>query len=327
MEISKGVEPVTRAFLESINSAPGPKLIDLPPADGRKVFIGLQDAIALKKPSAQIETLGVDAGKYGKVSARVVRPEGVKSDLPAMVYVHGAGWVFGGWQTHDRLILELVNQAQIAVVFVEFSLAPEARYPVAIEQSYAVLKYVAENAKSLKIDPSRLAVGGDSVGGNMATVLTMLAKERGGPRIDFQLLFYPVTDANFETESYKSFGEKHFLTTEAMKWFWNQYEPDESKRANPTLSPLHASVEELKGLPPALIITAEFDVLRDEGEAYAHKLAEAGVNVSAMRCLGTIHDFVLLNAITETPAPRLAISVAAAKLREHLLPALAIAGT
>jgi acetyl esterase len=188
-----------------------------------------------------------------------------------------------------------------------------------------VAKHISENAKALNIDPSRMAVGGDSVGGNMAIALTMLSKQRGGPPICFQLLFYPVTDAGFDTGSYKQFPEKHFLTLEAMKWFWNQYEPDVSKRRQPTVSPLQASTDDLKGLPPALVITADFDVLRDEGEAYAHKLLEAGVRVSAVRCLGTIHDFVLLNTITDTPAPRLAIDLAAQHLKEHLVPALATA--
>lgn len=323
MEISKGVEPATRAFLETVNANTGPQIYELPVEEGRKVFDTLQASSKVTLPDCDIQKLIVSTTGHADVQVQLVRPKGSNGALPALVYIHGAGWVFGGWETHKRLILELVDKAQIAIAFVEYSLAPESPYPVAIEQSYEVLKHVAENAKSLNIDPSRLAVGGDSVGGNMATVLTMLSKQRGGPRIDFQLLFYPVTDAGFDTESYKQFSEKHFLSMEAMKWFWNQYEKDVNKRKHPTLSPLQASPSDLKNLPAALVITAEFDVLRDEGEAYAHKLVDAGVKVSAIRCLGTIHDFVMLNAITQTPAPRLAIDVAARALREHLLPTMA----
>jgi acetyl esterase len=325
MSKSTGIEPATQAFLDKVNSNTGPQIYELPPAEGRKLFIELQKSVPVELPEVDLEDIIVPAGSFGEVPVRIARPRGVKTALPALVYVHGAGWVFGGWETHERLIRELVTKSQIAVAFVEFSLSPEAPSPMALEQSYAVAKYVADNSKFLNFDPSRLAVGGDSVGGNMATAVTMLAKQRSGPRIDFQLLFYPVTDASFDTGSYKQFAQKHFLSLEAMKWFWNQYEPDTKKRTQPTLSPLRATTEDLKGLPPALVITAEFDVLRDEGEAYAHKLSEAGVKVSALRCLGTIHDFVLLNAITHTPAPRMAIDLAAHHLRQHLVPALASA--
>lgn len=327
MEVSKGIEAGTQKFLAAVNANAGPPIYALPVEEGRKVFIDLQKSVNVNMPPVDIEEITVSAGSYGQVPVRIVRPKGAKQALPTLVYHHGAGWVFGGWETHERLIRELATKANIAIVFVEFTLSPEAKYPVAIEQSYAVSKYIAENAAAHNIDPSRLAVGGDSVGGNMTIAVTMLAKQRGGPRLDFQLLFYPVTDAGFDTGSYKQFPEKHFLTLEAMKWFWNQYEPDASKRKQPLVAPLHATTEDIKGLPPALVITAEFDVLRDEGEAYAHKLIEAGVRVSATRCLGTIHDFVLLNAITETPAPRLAIDLAARTLQEHLHPALASAAT
>lgn len=325
MELSKGIEQATRAFLEKVNSNKGPQIYELPVEEGRKIFNELQASANVKKPAADVELIKVAAGEYGEVPVRMVRPKGAKGALPVLLYVHGAGWVFGGWETHDRLVLELVNEAEIAVAFVEYSLSPESPYPIAIEQSYAVAKYIAENAKELNIDPSRMAVGGDSVGGNMTIALTMLSKRRGGPKFDFQLLFYPVTNARFDSGSYNQFPESHFLSREAMRWFWNQYEKDESKRAQPLLSPLQASDDDVKGLPPALVVTAEFDVLRDEGEAYAHKLLEAGVHVAAVRCLGTIHDFVMLNAITETPAPRLAIKLAAEQLKKHLHPALASA--
>ena len=213
---------------------------------------------------------------------------------------------------------EIANGAKAAVVFVDYDRSPEARYPIAIEQAYAATRYVADHAKEFHVDASRLAVAGDSVGGNMAAVVTLLAKERGGPAIDQQVLFYPVTDANFDTGSYNQFANGPWLTREAMKWFWNAYLPDEAKRKDPTASPLQASLEQLNGLPPALIITDENDVLRDEGEAYGRKLTQAGVKVTSIRYNGTIHDFVLLNAIAETPAVRGAISVANDTLRAAL---------
>ena len=219
-------------------------------------------------------------------------------------------WVLGDKDTHDRLVREIANGANAAVVFVDFTRSPEAKYPVAIEEAYAVTRYMAEHGKTFNLDSSRLAVAGDSVGGNMAAAVTHLAKERRAPNITFQTLFYPVTDANFDTPSYHQFATGHWLTREAMKWFWNHYLPDEAATEQPTASPLQASLEQLRGLPPALVITGEFDVLRDEDEAYAHKLTEAGVHVTAVRYLGTIHDFVMLNAITNTPAARSAIALA-----------------
>jgi acetyl esterase len=312
--LSTTIEPTTRAFLESINAQKGPALYEIPVADGRAVFTKLQDVPVTHLP-ADIEDLVVPVGPKGSTPIRILRPKGSKGPLPVIVYTHGAGWVFGDRDIFDRLLRDLANGAQAAVVFVDFQRSPEAKFPTAIEESYAVVKYIAENGAKHDIDSSRLATAGDSVGGNMTTAVTMLAKERGGPKIGFQLLFYPVTDANFDTPTYKEFPTGHFLTLEAMKWFWDQYLPDVAARKQPTASPLQASLEELKGLPPALIINGEFDVLRHEGEAYAHKLIEAGVPVTAVRFHGTIHDFVLLNAITETPAARGAIAMASDHLR------------
>lgn len=307
--LSKGIEPTTRAFLESINAQKGPQIYEIPVAEGRAAFTRLQ-AVPVTKLPADIEDRTIPGGPKGQVAIRILRPKGVTQPLPAIVYTHGAGWVFGDKDIYDRLLRDLVNGTKAAVVFVDFSRSPEAKYPVAIEESYAVVKYVAENGKALNLDSSKLAVAGDSVGGNMTAAVTLMAKERGGPKIGFQVLFYPVTDGSFATPSYQQFPTGHFLTLEAMKWFWNQYLPDVAARKQPTASPLQASLEQLKGLPPAVVINGEFDVLRDEGEAYAHKLIEASVHVTAVRFHGTIHDFVLLNAITNTPAPRGAIALA-----------------
>jgi acetyl esterase len=312
--LSKAIEPNIRGFLESLNRQTGPALYEIPVADGRAAFTQLQDVPVTKLP-VDIEDRSVPGGPNGDVSIRIFRPKGSTALLPAVVYTHGAGWVFGDANIYDRLIRDLVNGSGAAFVFVNFTRSPEARYPIAIEQSYAVAKYIAENGKALNLDSSKLAVSGDSVGGNMTTALTMLAKQRGGPKIGLQVLFYPVTDAGFDTPSYKQFPTEHFLTLGAMKWFWDQYIPDVAQRKEPTASPLQATIEELKGLPPALIINGEFDVLRDEGEAYAHKLIEAGVEVTAVRFHGTIHDFVLLNRIAETPATRGAIGLACYRLR------------
>ncbi len=307
--LSKGIEPTTRAFLESIDAQKGPQIYEIPVAEGRAAFTRLQ-AVPVTKLPADIEDRTIPGGPKGQVAIRILRPKGVTQPLPAIVYTHGAGWVFGDKDIFDRLMRDLVNGTKAAVVFVDFSRSPEAKYPVAIEESYAVVKYVVENGKALNLDSSKLAVAGDSVGGNMTAAVTLMAKERGGPKIGFQVLFYPVTDASFATPSYQQFPTGHFLTLEAMKWFWNQYLPDVAARKQPTASPLQASLEQLKGLPPAVVINGEFDVLRDEGEAYAHKLIEAGVHVTAVRFHGTIHDFVLLNAITNTPAARGAIALA-----------------
>ncbi|MBY0545971.1 MAG: alpha/beta hydrolase [Candidatus Obscuribacterales bacterium] len=308
--LSKGIESATKAFLEHVNSQPGPQIYQIPVTDGRAAFVRLQNSVNVVKLPADIEDLTFPVGPGGKVDVRIVRPMGVTSNLPVVIYSHGGGWVFGDKDIYDRLLRDLAAGAQAAVVFVDFDRSPEARYPVAIEQIYAVAKHVFENSESLRVDKSKFAVAGDSVGGNMTAVLTMLAKERGGPKIGAQVLFYPVTNASFDTGSYREFATKHFLSLEAMKWFWDQYIPDASARKDPTASPLQASIEQLKGLPPALVLEAEFDVLRDEGEAYAHKLIEAGVRVEAARFMGTIHDFVMLNPLAETPATRSAIALA-----------------
>jgi len=216
--------------------------------------------------------------------------------------------MLGDTETHDRLVREIATGAQATVVFVEYARSPQAKYPVAIEQAYTATTWVAEHGVSIGVDPLRLAVAGDDTGGTLATVTTLLAKERGGPPIDFQVLLYPVTDANFETPSYREFGDEgYWLTREAMQWFWDSYVPA-PERQEFTVSPLRASLEQLRGLPPTLIVTCEQDVVRDEGEAYARKLMAAGVPVRATRSLGAIHDLALLNPIALTPPARAALA-------------------
>ncbi|WP_413709962.1 alpha/beta hydrolase [Rhizobium sp. Rhizsp82] len=309
------LEPTTQKLIDAL--AGSKPIYTLSPADARNVLAGAQKG-DVKKLAAQEENLTIKAGPTGEIKLRIVRPVHAKGTLPVVMYFHGGGWVLGDADTHDRLVREIANGADAAVVFVDYERSPEARYPIAIEQAYAATKYVAEHAKQFKVDASRLAVAGDSVGGNMTAAVTLMAKERGGPAIDQQVMFYPVTDANFETGSYNQFANGPWLTKDAMKWFWNAYLPDEAKRKEPTASPLEASLDQLNGLPPALIITDENDVLRDEGEAYGRKLSQAGVRVTSVRFNGTIHDFVLLNAISETPAVRGAIKLASDTLRAAL---------
>ena len=270
------------------------------------------------KPSGQIEDTSFPVGPTGSVPVRIVRPAGVAGPLPVVVYVHGGGWILGDRNTHDRVVREIAVGAGAAVVFVDYDRSPEARYPVAIEQAYAATRYVVDQSASLRIDPSRLAVVGDSVGGNMAAALTLMARQRRGPKIAFQVLFYPVTDADFDTASYTRFADGPWLTKRAMQWFWDAYLPDPAARKQPTATPLNASLHELAGLPEALVIVDENDVLRDEGEAYARRLSDAGVRVTSVRYNGTIHDFVMLNALADTPATRGAIAQAVGALKTAL---------
>ncbi|MFJ4483375.1 alpha/beta hydrolase [Streptomyces longwoodensis] len=309
------LEPAAQAFAEA--TANPPYLFDLGPVEGRKAVDEVQSG-DITKPQIDEEWITVDGGPTGTVRARVVRPAGATGTLPVILYIHGAGWVFGNAHTHDRLVRELAVGANAAVVFPEYDLSPEARYPVAIEQNYAVAQWIVREGATHGLDATRLAVAGDSVGGNMSAALTLMAKERGDVPLVQQVLFYPVTDASFDTPSYHQFATGYFLRRDAMQWFWDQYTTDETERAQITASPLRATVEQLTGLPPALVITGEADVLRDEGEAYANKLRQAGVPVTAVRYQGVIHDFVMLNALRETHAAEAAITQAVTTLRTAL---------
>jgi acetyl esterase/lipase len=309
------LEPAAASFVEA--TANPPYLFDLAPAEGRKAVDEVQSG-DIEKPDVDEEWITVSGGPTGSVRARIVKPAGAEGSLPVIIYIHGAGWVFGNAHTHDRLVRELAVGAGAAVVFPEYDLSPEARYPVAIEQNYAVAQWVVEQGASKGLDASRLAVAGDSVGGNMTAALTLMAKERGDIPLVQQVLFYPVTDSDFDTGSYHQFATGYFLRRDGMQWFWDQYTTDEKQRAEITASPLRATTEQLTGLPPALVITGEADVLRDEGEAYANKLREAGVAVTAVRFQGIIHDFVMLNALRETHAAEAAITMAVHTLRTAL---------
>ncbi|WP_329014406.1 alpha/beta hydrolase [Streptomyces sp. NBC_00690] len=294
-----------------------PYLFDLGPAEGRKAVDEVQSS-DIAKPPVDEEWITVQGGPTGSVRARIVKPVGATGPLPVIIYIHGAGWVFGNAHTHDRLVRDLAVGTDAAVVFPEYDLSPEARYPTAIKQNYAVARWVVTDGATKGLDPTRIAVAGDSVGGNMSIALTLMAKERGDVPLRLQVLFYPVTDAAFNTSSYHQFATGYFLRRDAMQWFWDQYTNDPAHRNQITASPLRASTEQLTGLPPALVITAEADVLRDEGEAYARRLRQAGVAVTAVRYQGVIHDFVMLNALHDTQAARAAVAQATAVLRAAL---------
>lgn len=314
------LDPQAQQFLTQLAAQNGPPIYTMEPEQARKVLDDLQ-----KNNVNLVPTLVQDITIPGKItpeiSLRIVRPTHAKGKLPIIIYVHGGGWILGNKDTHDYLIRKIANGAQAAVVFVNYTPSPEAKYPVAIEQAYEAAAYMAKNGSKYGLDGRRIAIAGDSVGGGMATEVALRAKQRGFPKFVYQVLFYPVTDANFNTGSYNEFGQGSWLTKKAMQWFWDAYAPttgiDAIDRTLPGISPLRASIEELKELPAALVIT-DNDVLRDEGEAYAAKLMQAGVPVTSVRFLGTFHDFVMLAPLKDTQAAKSAIDLATMKLKQAL---------
>jgi len=311
------LEHSSQALLDRLAADGGPPIYSLTPEEARSALLRAQSAFST--PDAVVKDWKVSSD-HQTLRLRTVRPHSITGRPPVIMYFHGAGWVMGDSTTHERLVRQLAIGANAVAVFVDYDLAPEHRYPVAINEAYAATCYLSTHGEEFDVDATRLAVAGDSVGGNMATVVALLAKQESGPRIAGQLLFYPVTNADFESSSYKQFADGPWLTKSAMQWFWDQYLPDPSLRKNPTASPLMASTQQLRGLPPTLIITAENDVLRDEGEAYGRKLIEAGVQVVTTRYNATIHDFVMLNALAEAAPTRAALSQAVDFLKGVLAP-------
>jgi acetyl esterase/lipase len=310
-------EHQTQTFLNALAAGGGKPLEQLSPKEARAVLTGAQNSVKVDLSGVEVthRTINVD-GKPLKLT--VVRPEKVKGELPAFMFFHGGGWVLGDYPTHARLIRDLVVSSGAVAVYVDYTPSPEAHYPTAINQAYAATQWVAENGQQINVDGKRLAVAGNSVGGNMAAVVSLMAKEKATPKIRFQLLLWPVTDSSFETDSYKQFAEGHFLTKNMMTWFWDSYTTDLNARAQIYASPLKASIDQLKGLPPALVQTAGLDVLRDEGEAYAQKLDAAGVDVTAVRYNGMIHDYGLLNPLSQVPEVKAAMRQAGTELKAHL---------
>lgn len=296
------------AIAVSDESAVPPLIFQLPPSKGRQILEQAQ-SMAIPMYPANIQKTAVNTGRWGSIPVYIVSPVEIETPSDAIFYIHGAGWVFGSFHTHEKLVRELAVRTGRVLVFPEYSRSPEARYPVAIEQCYEVLCRMPQLLQSMgfRMNPDTLTVAGDSVGGNMAIAMTFMAKERSGPQIQKQLLYYPVTDACFCTDSYLEFAEGYYLYREGMMWFWDQYTRSERDRDRITASPLRARTEQLRDLPEAMILNGEADVLRDEGEAYARKLRDAGIAVTAMRFQGMIHDFVMLNALDQTEACRAAM--------------------
>jgi acetyl esterase len=308
------LEPASQAFVQA--TAAPPFLYELTPDEARKVLDDVQAAPIDKLPVEDCWT--TVPADVGDVRVRIVRPPGAVGTLPVVLYMHGGGWVLGNADTHDRLVRELAVGAGAAVVFVEYDRSPEARYPVAIEQGYATARWIVREGAAHALDPDRMAIAGDSVGGGMTAALTLMAQDRGDVRFVHQSMYYPVTDAAMNTGSYAQFAEGYFLTAKSMAWFWDCYCPDLDRRAEAFASPLRATDEQLAGLPPALLIVDEADVLRDEGEAYAARLRAAGVAVTTVRYDGITHDFMMLNPLSETRATRAAVAQAVATLRQAL---------
>jgi acetyl esterase/lipase len=308
------LEPAAAELVDATSRPPF--IYQLDPAAARKVLDDLQ-AAAIELAEIDERWITVPAS-VGEVRVRIVTPKGAEGPLPAVLYIHGGGWVLGNAGTHDRLVRELAVGARAALVFVEYDRSPEARYPVAIEQAYAVAEWITASGAEHGLDASRLAVAGDSVGGNMTAAVTLMAKQRGTVRFVHQSMYYPVTDAAQDTASYREYAEGWYLAAAGMAWFWDAYLQDAEKRSEITASPLRASLEELAGLPPAFLIVDENDVLRDEGEAYARKLTEAGVRTVSVRYNGTVHDFMMLNPLRATAATSAAIAQAVTVLRHAL---------
>jgi acetyl esterase/lipase len=309
------LEPAAQEFADATSTPPF--LYQLTPEEGRKAVDSVQDS-PIDKPEVQDEWIEIPGGPTGSVKLRIVKPLDAEGELPVILYIHGAGWVFGDAHTHDRLVRDLAIGSNAAVVFPEYDRSPEAKYPVAIEQSYAAAQWVVAQGATKGLDGSRIAVSGDSVGGNMAIAIGLLAAKRGDVTVSKLVLFYPVTNAAFDTGSYDEFEVGYFLGREGMRWFWDQYTLDEAERAESTASPLRASLEELAGLPDTLVITGEADVLRDEGEAFAARLREAGVRATNARFGGITHDFVMVNSLHGTEAAKHALWLATASLRDAL---------
>jgi acetyl esterase len=305
-----------KAFLKLLNSG-GVALEKLTPIEARQVLVDAQASFPVDLSGIDEFEKTITADGY-PITLNIVRPEGIKNTLPVFIFIHGGGWVLGDYPTHKRMVRDLVVLSGFAGVFVNYTRTPDAQYPQAINEIYAATKWAAEHGEEIGVDGKNLAVVGNSVGGNMTAVTTLMAKEKGGPHIKLQIMMWPIVDADFETNSYHQFGDMRFLTVPTMKWMYDMYIADPEKRKDIYASPLQATVEQLKGLPPALVVVAESDILHDEGTAYGRKLNEAGVDVTLVQYDGMIHDFGLLNGLAEVPAVRSLFVQAAAELKKHL---------
>ena len=304
-----------QAFLNVLNSGNGKPMEQLTPQEARQILIGAQKGVTL--PSAQVSEKIITVNGQS-ITLKIVKPDNATGTLPVFMFFHGGGWVLGDFPTHERLIRDLVRSSGAAAVYVDYTPSPEAHFPVAINQAYEATKWVAEHGQEIGVDGSRLGLVGNSVGGNMVASVALQARQFNGPKIRYNVMLWPVTDANFNNASYNQYENGYFLTKNMMKWFWDNYTTSASDRNNILASPLRATTEQLKGFPQTLIQTAELDVLRDEGEAFGRKLDAAGVPVTVTRYNGMIHDYGLLNALSQEPTVRTAINQAGEALRSHL---------
>jgi acetyl esterase len=300
--------PEYRAYVERERAKGGRALDQLTVAEARQLMREMQTG-GLPQRDVRVSPHSVD-----DFSVRIVRPAGVRGPLPIVVYYHGGGWVLGDFDTHARMIADLAIASASAIVFVEYARAPEAPFPQPLEQCYRALTWVAAQAATLGLDPKRISIAGDSAGGNLAAAVALLAARRGGPQIRLQALLYPVTDCDFSTASYRDFESGLNLDLPAMRWFWDYYVPDPALRTQLLASPLRAPLDDLRNLPPTLVITAECDVLRDEGEAFARKLAQAGVPVAAVRFAGVLHAFMMIDELAFSTQAVSAMELLAARL-------------
>ncbi len=311
------VERRIREFLAALNSSGAPPIETLSPTAARKVLVDAQASVPLDLAACDIEEKSVTQDGL-QISLTIVRPAGSTSTLPGFLFIHGGGWILGDFPTHERFVRDIVADSGFTAIFVNYTPSPEAKYPTAINEIHAAAKWVAAHGAEIRVDASRIAIFGNSVGGNMSAAVALKALHEGGPKFKCQILLWPVTDANFNTSSYHEFEAGYFLSRAMMQWFWNAYAPDTAKRREIYASPLQATTDQLKGLPPALVQVAGGDVLRDEGLAYVRHLDAAGVDTTVVRYENLIHDYGLLNAISQVPAVRDALHQAAETLRKHL---------
>lgn len=306
----------TKEYLKVLNSG-GKPVESLPVSDARNVLVDTQAAIKVEVSGIE-ETEKVILVDEHDIKLYIVRPEKTKGKLPVFIFIHGGGWILGDYQTHKRLVRDLVVESGYACVFIEYSRSPEAKYPIALNECYAATKWVAEHGDEINVNGKRLAIVGNSAGGNMTIGTCLKAKDNKGPDIKCQILLWPYSDAGINTESFKKYGEERFLTKSLMIWMRDNYLSNRTQHDDIYVSPVRATTNQLKGLPPTLIEVAENDILRDAGEELGRKLDEAGVDVTTVRFNGVIHDWGLLNGYADLPSTRNMIIFTAAILKKYL---------
>ncbi|MFT3794136.1 alpha/beta hydrolase [Flavobacterium sp.] len=311
------IDQGTKAFLKVLNTSGGKPLNELSKEEARNVLVGAQAAMKVDLSGIEESEKTITADGH-TIKLNISRPAGKSGKLPAFMFIHGGGWILGDYPTHQRFVRDLVVASGFTAVFVNYTPSPEAQYPQALNEIYAATKWVSEHGDEINVDPSKLAMVGNSAGGNMAAAVTMMTKEKNGPDLKMLLLFWPVTDTGFNTESYAKYANDRFLTAPVMKWMFDQYTTDEKARKDAHISLVSATKEQLKGFPPTLIQVAENDILRDEGETFGRLLDEAGVDATTVRYNSMIHDFGLLNALANLPTTKALFEHAGAALQKNL---------